>query len=375
MKKFNLTLIVSLSLVASVFIIGCGGGSSDSTSSSIVNGQLIDDYLYNVDYVCNDGSSDVTDIEGRFSCASLPVSFRIGGLKLGEISVMPFDSHVFPQDLLHVTRDDVNDTNVTAMARLLQSLDDDNNVSNGIYISDETKSVFSSSEDFNASDIATYASDAGVVLISEVDAIANLQVSLDSIQEEYGAISQELYNTLSYMGNEERLAYDIYNTLYGIHPDANQLDNIANDSEKSHIEAVQALVRKYVTDYSEFSNVDLTELGYKDTNVTDMVTGVYDISSIQDLYDALLVKGSQSKQDALEVGCMVEVIDIIDLDEYIELAEHSNVDDIISTFTNLRNGSYSHYDTFDTALKNMGVEDGCCSLGTIDGINYCQTYP
>ena len=138
---------------------------------------------------------------------------------------------------------------------------------------------------------------------------------------------------------------------------------------------MQALVRTYVTDYNSFSNIDLPELGYRDTNVTDMQAGVYDISAIQDLYDALLIKGSDSEQDALEVGCMVEVIDINDLTEYIELAEQSNADDIVSTFTGLRNGSYSHYNTFDTALKNMGVVTGCCSLGTIDGVDFCQTYP
>ena len=30
-------------------------------------------------------------------------------------------------------------------------------------------------------------------------------------------ISQELINTLAYMGNEERLAYDVYNALYKIY--------------------------------------------------------------------------------------------------------------------------------------------------------------
>jgi len=377
MLKFKTTLIIFVSLIASILIIGCSSSdsTSDGLSSTTVDGQLIDSYVQNVDYSCSDGSFGVTDIDGGFNCTSLAVSFKIGGLKLGEISVMPFDNHIFPQDLLHVGRNDINNSDVISMARLLQSLDNDNNVSNGIYISDETKSAFGSNEDFNTSKIGDYANDANVTLISEEVAREHLVDSLGVVETEYGVISQELLNTLSYMGNEERLAYDIYNALYAIHPTVNQLHNIATNGEKTHIESVQALVRTYVTDYNSFSNVDLPELGYRDTNVTDMQAGVYDISAIQDLYDALLIKGSQSKQDALEVGCMVEVIDINDLTEYIELAEQSNADDIVSTFTGLRNGSYSHYNTFDTALKNMGISTGCCSLGTIDGVDFCQTYP
>lgn len=377
MLKFKTALIIFLSMITSIVIIGCGGSdsTSDGLTSTTLEGQLIDSYIQNVDYSCNDGSSGVTGIDGEFQCTSLPVSFNLGSLKLGDISNMPFDSHIFPQDLLHAVRSDVNNTDVLAMAVFLQSLDQDSNVSNGIYMSDETKSAFSSSIDFNASNLADYATDANITLISEASARTHLLDSLGIVEAEFGSISQELLNTLSHMGNEERLAYDIYNALYAIHPTANQLNNIATNGEKSHIESVQALVRKYVTDYNSFSNVDLPELGYRDTAVVDMDAGVYDISAIQDLYDALLIKGIQSKQDALEVGCMVEVIDINDLTEYIELAEQSNADDIVSTFTGLRNGSYSHYNTFDTALKNMGVATGCCSLGTIDGVDFCQTYP
>jgi hypothetical protein len=73
---------------------------------------------------------------------------------------------------------------------------------------------------------------------------------------------------------------------------------------------------------------------------------------------------------------MVEVTDINDLNEYLELAQGDGATDIVNAFTSLRNASYNHYWSFDRALKNIGVTDGCCSLGTIDGVNYCQPdYP
>jgi len=190
------------------------------------------------------------------------------------------------------------------------------------------------------------------------------------------ALSEALVNTLSYMGNEERLAYDVYNKLYeewGI----NQFTNIANKSEIKHIQAVQDLIQKYkLNDLNHFTNVDLPALGYMNTAVEDMKAGTYDISKIQRLYDDLITMGSRSEIDALNVGCIIEVVDINDLDEYIHIAENSNASDVVDTFNFLRNGSYNHYWSFDKALKQRGISKGCCALGTIDGVNYCHPeYP
>jgi hypothetical protein len=177
------------------------------------------------------------------------------------------------------------------------------------------------------------------------------------------------------MGNEERLAYDVYMNLYNYHNENNniqimQFPNIAN-AEETHVEIVQSLVQKYDLGADDLSNVD-TAVADNSVSFEDMPSGVYDIPAIQELYDALYAKGITSQQDALEVGCMVEVTDINDLDEYIELAEESNAADVIDAFNILRDGSYSHYWAFDKGLKNMGVTDGCCSLGQ----EYCHPeYP
>ncbi|NPA65792.1 MAG: DUF2202 domain-containing protein [Epsilonproteobacteria bacterium] len=189
-------------------------------------------------------------------------------------------------------------------------------------------------------------------------------------------LDQETKNTLSYMGNEERLAHDVYLNLYNYHlangTTIQQLGNIAINSETQHIQTVQLLVRKYITSPDEFTNVDMTELNYKDTDLNDMEMGKYDISHIQSLYDTLYAKGIQSAKDALEVGCMVEVTDINDLLHDIAVAQNSGATDIVTAFEFLRDGSYNHYWSFDRGLKNMGIEDGCCSLGDA----YCHPeYP
>ena len=188
-------------------------------------------------------------------------------------------------------------------------------------------------------------------------------------------MSQALKNTLSFMGNEERLAYDVYNILSVQYPEAKQLANIPK-SEYKHISAVQALVQKYIQSDADFSNVDLPSLEYKNRDIKEMSAGVYDISAIQNLYDVLYAKGIQSKQDALEVGCMVEVTDINDLNEKLTIAKESGASDVEAVFEFLRDGSYNHYWAFDKGLKKAGVRAGCCTLGVIDGVDYCHPeYP
>ena len=185
-------------------------------------------------------------------------------------------------------------------------------------------------------------------------------------------LSQELSNTLSFMGNEERLAYDVYNRLY-VEWGTPQLTNIATNSEYQHITAVQSLVQKYkLNDSVNFTNIDLPALGYMTTPIENMQAGRYDISEIQKLYDDLVSQGSTSEIEALKVGCIIEVVDINDLNRDIALAEKENASDIVTVFKFLRNGSYSHYWSFYEGLKNKGVADGCCSLGT----TYCHPeYP
>ncbi len=82
--------------------------------------------------------------------------------------------------------------------------------------------------------------------------------------------------------------------------------------------------------------------------------GVYSISKIQDLYNQLYSKGVRSQRDALEVGCMVEVTDINDLQEHISTAQRAGANDIVDTFESLKRGSYNHYWAFDRGLKQMG---------------------
>jgi len=187
----------------------------------------------------------------------------------------------------------------------------------------------------------------------------------DIAQSPNSELTQEVKESLAYMGNEERLAYDIYTTLYNYHMDKgteiNQFANIVK-SEQKHIEIVQNTIQKYNLDISKLSVV-VDPVADKDVAFEDMPMGKYDVPAIQELYDSLYEKGVASKQAALEVGCIVEVVDIDDLDEFILQAEVSNATDIVDAFNILRDGSYNHFWAFDKGLKAIGVDEGCAVLG------------
>ncbi len=168
---------------------------------------------------------------------------------------------------------------------------------------------------------------------------------------------------LAYMWNEEKLAKDIYLALNDLTPHRT-LYQIGSGAEVQHESAVEDLVMRYdinITNLKDYT------VNYSEEELRALGPGQYAVPEVQKLYNALYAKGSQSLQDALEVGCMVEVTDVNDLNEYIAIA--ADKEDLVKTFTNLRSGSYNHYWAFDRALKNIGVTEGCCSLG----VEYCKT--
>ena len=188
-------------------------------------------------------------------------------------------------------------------------------------------------------------------------------------------LTQDLKDAITYMYNEEGLAHDVYLNIYKIQP-VNQLQNIAVNSETKHIEAVNEMAIKYDLNMTTY---DPTIEPYSREGIGD---GNYSVHHIQVLYDALYPKGIKSKQDALEVGCMVEVVDIVDLEAYITLAKESNAEDVLEVFDFLIRGSYTHYWAFDDGLMKLknsnDPNDGCCSV--LDefglGLDFCHPeYP
>lgn len=185
----------------------------------------------------------------------------------------------------------------------------------------------------------------------------NALAQLNETSDTAVALSEEQKYALAFMWHEEKLAFDIYYVLNNLFP-TKQLANIQN-SETTHIQAVENLVATYDINVT---NLEDYTISYSQSELENMKVGEFAVPEVKALYDTLYAKGSLSQKDALEVGCMVEVTDINDLNNYIAIAQGKA--DLVETFEFLRDGSYNHYWAFDKGLKNIGVSDGCCALGT-----------
>jgi len=189
-----------------------------------------------------------------------------------------------------------------------------------------------------------------------------------AIASEKSILTQELQDSITYMYSEEKLAKEIYLNLYAVQA-VKQLNNIATKSEVKHVDAVDRLAVKYDLNTTLYPD---TTTPYDANTLNSFSNGKFPVVAIQELYDRLYEKGIQSEKDALEVGCMVEVVDVNDLNKYITQATDSNASDVLSIFDFLRKGSYNHYWAFNKGLTKQGIADGCCSLGS----EYCHPeYP
>lgn len=140
---------------------------------------------------------------------------------------------------------------------------------------------------------------------------------------------------LIFMREEEKLARDVYLTLYD-QWDIPIFQNIAR-SEQTHTDAIKNLLDTY---------------GLVDPMVNDKI-GVFINPDLQALYDQLVAQGSQSLSDALKVGVAIEEIDILDLEKYIAQTDHA---DIQLVYENLLKGSRNHLRAFVSTLQRQTGE-------------------
>ena len=120
MKKI---LSSGLAIGAMMSLVGCGGGSSWSTPST-VTGQFIDTYVSGLNYTCDpSGKADVTNDMGEYTCnIGDTVTFSLGGYVLGTATAS--SGIVTPEILYPSTTDEITPAAMN-VAQLLQSLDAD----------------------------------------------------------------------------------------------------------------------------------------------------------------------------------------------------------------------------------------------------------
>ena len=161
-------------------------------------------------------------------------------------------------------------------------------------------------------------------------------------------LSPEEEATLLAMRVEEKLAHDVYVTLYDLWNMPIFLN--ISQSEGRHTASIAKLLIAY--------NIP--------DPVDDSQIGVFEDPEIQKLYTDLIAQGSVSLADAYVVGATIEEMDIIDLEE--ALAETDKAD-LERVYSNLKNGSIHHLSAFSRAIENQTGTDYIPRLMTTEEYN------
>ena len=124
-------------LVVSVLFFGACSDDSTSPSSAPVQGQFADDIVEGLDW-SSGGASGRTDSQGHFTYTSgNSVSFAVGAIAFGSGRGLPW---MTPVSIVAGASDELHPT-VTNIARFLQTIDDDNDLGNGIQITDAIRTA------------------------------------------------------------------------------------------------------------------------------------------------------------------------------------------------------------------------------------------
>lgn len=149
-------------------------------------------------------------------------------------------------------------------------------------------------------------------------------------------LSADEQASLVFMREEEKLAHDVYarlGTLWSAQ--TRTFSNIAA-SEATHTEAVRQLLLRY----------SLTD------PAATLAEGVYASADLQALHDSLVTQGSGSLVQSLQVGALVEEVDIVDIERALVFVDN---EDIRMVYLNLMKGSRNHLRSFVSALSAQGV--------------------
>jgi hypothetical protein len=131
--------------------------------------------------------------------------------------------------------------------------------------------------------------------------------------------------SLVFMVEEEKLARDVYTTLY-TKTGLRQFANISK-AEQTHMDLVKGLLKTY---------------GIKDPTIGKAV-GKFNSAALTTLYKKLIADGSLSLVAALNAGIAVEEKDIADIKKILKVTQPTDVKYVLDR---LIAGSYNHLAAF-----------------------------
>lgn len=170
-----------------------------------------------------------------------------------------------------------------------------------------------------------------VVACNNEGAGAGADAAAGSSDGASGALSAREAADLRFMREEEKLARDVYDALDG---SGQPFVNIQS-SEQRHFDAIGGLLVTY---------------GLPDPAAGKGV-GSFTDTTLQALYADLVARGTPARLDALGVGCVIEELDIRDIEVARAATSHA---DIVIVYDDLLLGSRNHLRAFYSTLTSAG---------------------
>ena len=153
-----------------------------------------------------------------------------------------------------------------------------------------------------------------------------------TLSRAYTAATADEAADMQFMREEEKLARDVYLTLY----DAWGLSTFTNiaASEQSHMNAMLRLLEKYRLSDPAAGNL----------------VGEFTDLRLQALYDALIARGLLSTVDGVLVGGLIEEVDMNDIQAAIDRSTQADID---AVYANLMCGSRNHLRAFAGVFESL----------------------
>ncbi|HEY1063585.1 MAG TPA: DUF2202 domain-containing protein, partial [Daejeonella sp.] len=159
----------------------------------------------------------------------------------------------------------------------------------------------------------------------------NIEAQINTLPKEN--LSADELNSISFLREEEKLAMDVYLTLYnkwGV----KIFDNISR-SENTHMLLVLSLITKY--------------------NLPDPVgantVGIFKNTNLQALYNQLVLEGNKGILNAYIVGATIEDLDLFDIKMALLKIDNQDIRFVLDI---LAKGSRNHMRSFYQNIVNAG---------------------
>lgn len=167
--------------------------------------------------------------------------------------------------------------------------------------------------------------------VSMMDSDMDYGMMNDGAEVDTTNVTTATKDQLLYLIEEEKLAHDVYTKMYELYGER-VFGNILK-SESTHQSRVKTLL-----DARNIADPRSSQIG------------VFTNTELQNLYNELIAKGSQSEKDAYEVGVAIEEKDIKDISDMLAKTFDT---DIVSALESLRSGSENHLRAFNRQLDRI----------------------